>query len=81
MGYPRVPSLSGVCHDEAEGHPQESLIGCTDRQRATVSGLGLKRIRQERTLNNTPAIRGMIKQVIHLVDVSEVDVSDDGAEA
>jgi ribosomal protein L30 len=43
--------------------------------------LGLKRIRQERTLNNTPAIRGMIKQVIHLVDVSEVDVSDDGAEA
>jgi large subunit ribosomal protein L30 len=60
---------------------KKSLIGCTDRQRATVSGLGLKRIRQERTLNNTPAIRGMIKQVIHLVDVSEVDVTDNGAEA
>ena len=60
---------------------KKSLIGSTDRQRATVSGLGLKRIRQERILNNTPAIRGMIKQVIHLVDVSEVDVSENGAEA
>ena len=60
---------------------KKSLIGSTDRQRATVTGLGLKRIRQERILNNTPAIRGMIKQVIHLVDVSEVDVSENGAEA
>lgn len=60
---------------------KKSLIGTTDRQRATVTGLGLKRIRQERILKNTPAIRGMIKQVIHLVDVSEVDVSETGAEA
>ena len=55
---------------------KKSLIGSTDRQRATVAGLGLKRIRQERVLNNTPAIRGMVKQVIHLVDVAEIEVED-----
>jgi large subunit ribosomal protein L30 len=55
---------------------KKSLIGTTARQRATVIGLGLKRIRQERVLNNTPAIRGMIKQIIHLVNVSEIDVSE-----
>jgi large subunit ribosomal protein L30 len=59
---------------------KKSLIGSTERQRATVVGLGLKRIRQERVLNNTPAIRGMIKQIIHLVDVSEIEISE-GAEA
>jgi large subunit ribosomal protein L30 len=62
---------------------KRSLIGSTARQRATATGLGLKRIRQERVLNNTPAIRGMIKQIIHLVDVSEINISEgaDGAEA
>jgi len=62
---------------------KKSLIGSTARQRATATGLGLKRIRQERILNNTPAIRGMIKQIIHLVDVSEIELSENtaGAEA
>jgi large subunit ribosomal protein L30 len=62
---------------------KKSLIGSTTRQRATATGLGLKRIRQERVLINTPAVRGMIKQIIHLVDVSEIEVSADagGAEA
>ena len=53
---------------------KRSLIGSTDKQRATVTGLGLKKLRQERFLENTPAIRGMIKKVIHLVDVAEVEV-------
>jgi large subunit ribosomal protein L30 len=51
-----------------------STIGCTDRQQATVLGLGLRKVRQERVLENTPAVRGMIKQVLHLIDVTEVDV-------
>jgi large subunit ribosomal protein L30 len=51
----------------------KSKISCPPDQRATVNGLGLKRIRQERTLENTPAVRGMIKKVLHLVEVvSEV---------
>lgn len=38
-------------------------------QRATINGLGLKRREQVRTLENTPAVRGMIKKVLHLVEV------------
>jgi len=48
---------------------KKSPIGCKPDQRATVAGLGLKKIGGERTLENTPAVRGMIKKVIHMVDV------------
>ena len=48
---------------------KKGLVACKPDQRATVRGLGLKRREQERTLENTPAVRGMIKKVIHLVDV------------
>lgn len=50
-----------------------SAIGCTDRQKATVMGLGLRRLHVERTLENTPAVRGMVAKVLHLVEVSEVE--------
>ncbi|RME20147.1 MAG: 50S ribosomal protein L30 [Deltaproteobacteria bacterium] len=53
---------------------RRSTIGTTDRQRATVRGLGLRRPQDTRVLDNTPAIRGMVKRVIHLVDVAEVEV-------
>lgn len=48
---------------------KKSTIGCPKDQIDTVRGLGLRRIREERTLENTPAVRGMIKKVIHLVEV------------
>lgn len=48
---------------------KHGTIACNPNQRATVNGLGLKRRHQERTLENTPAVRGMIKKVLHLVDV------------
>ncbi len=48
---------------------KRSTIGCPKDQIDTVRGLGLRRLRDERTLENTPAIRGMIKKVIHLVEV------------
>lgn len=51
---------------------RRSTIGCTDRQRATVVGLGLRKVGQERLLENTPSVRGMVKSVIHLLEVSEV---------
>ena len=53
---------------------KRSTIGSTDRQCATVRGLGLRKPNDSRILDNTPAIRGMVKQVIHLVDVSETEV-------
>jgi large subunit ribosomal protein L30 len=52
---------------------KKSTIGATERQRATVRGLGLRRPHSERVLENTPAVRGMIKKVLHLVDVVEVE--------
>jgi large subunit ribosomal protein L30 len=52
---------------------RKSTIGSTERQRATVRGLGLRKPRSERVLENTPAVRGMIKKVLHLVDVVEVE--------
>lgn len=38
-------------------------------QRATLVGLGLNRIRRRATLQDTPAVRGMIAKVSHLVRV------------
>jgi len=49
----------------------KSVIGYTKRQRATVRGLGLRRIRQIVELEDTDAVRGMIEKVNHLVVVLE----------
>ena len=40
-------------------------------QRATLVGLGLNRIRRRSTLIDTPALRGMLAKVAHLVRVVE----------
>ena len=41
-------------------------------QKETLAGLGLNRIRAVRVLEDTPAIRGMVRKVAHLVQVEEV---------
>ncbi len=48
-----------------------STIGRPDSQKATLIGLGLNKVGKTRELEDTPAIRGMIKKVSHLVKVSE----------
>ena len=48
-----------------------SLIGCTDRQRATVRGLGLRRMHHVVERQDSPMVRGMIKKIPHLVAVVE----------
>ena len=53
---------------------KKSLIGQCKRNRAVVAGLGLRRIGNSVVVENTPAFRGMIKKVIHLIDIEEVDV-------
>ena len=45
------------------------LAGCKSRHRATVRGLGLKRLHQTVELADTPAVRGMINRVHYLVKV------------
>ncbi len=49
----------------------KSVIGYNRRQRATMQGLGLRKMRQVVELEDTPAIRGMINKVRHLVVVLE----------
>lgn len=44
-------------------------IAVNPNQRACLKGLGLKRRHQEVALENTPAVRGMVKKVIHLVEI------------
>ena len=48
-----------------------SVIGCTDTQRATVRGLGLRRMHHVVERKDTPAIRGMVDAVPHLVAIVE----------
>lgn len=50
---------------------EKSGIGFDRRQRATLRGLGLGRPGREAELEDTPAVRGMIRKVIHLVSVEE----------
>jgi large subunit ribosomal protein L30 len=48
-----------------------SVIGCPDKQRDTVRGLGLRRMNQVVERLDTPEIRGMVKAVPHLVTIVE----------
>jgi large subunit ribosomal protein L30 len=44
-----------------------SLIGTKESHRATVRGLGLRRLNSSSVLEDTPAVRGMINKVSYLV--------------
>ena len=50
----------------------KSVIGCKKDQIATVAALGLKKIRDEKIHEATPAIKGMVAKVCHLVSVEEI---------
>ena len=49
----------------------KSQIGYDRRQRATLRGLGFRRLNQTVELEDTPAVRGMINKVTHLVVVED----------
>ena len=48
-----------------------SKIGFTQRQRATLRGLGFRRMQQVVEVEDTPSTRGMINKVSHLIVVLE----------
>ena len=50
----------------------KSTIGEVASVKGTIAGLGLKKIRSSKELDDTPAIRGMIAKVNHLVKVENV---------
>ena len=46
-----------------------SPIGCKESHRATVRGLGLRKIRSVSELKDTPEVRGMLNTIAYLVTV------------
>jgi large subunit ribosomal protein L30 len=52
-----------------------SAIGHSWRMRATLEAIGLRHHQQSVVKPDTPSLRGQLKQVRHLVEVSAVDVS------
>jgi large subunit ribosomal protein L30 len=50
---------------------KKSLNGRLKSHKACVAGLGLRKIRQSRVLEDTPAVRGMINKVAYMIDVEE----------
>ncbi|MDD9946675.1 MAG: 50S ribosomal protein L30 [Myxococcales bacterium] len=51
----------------------KSQIGRPEHQRRVLRGLGLRGPHSQVVVDNTPAFRGMVKKVIHLVSVEEID--------
>lgn len=50
---------------------KRSVIGEKPKTRATVRGLGLRKLHQTVEHNDTPDIRGMLHKVRHLIEVEE----------
>lgn len=48
---------------------KRSTIGCTQEQKDAVRCLGLAKVRSTAEVNDTPANRGQIMKVQHLLDV------------
>ena len=50
---------------------RRSAIGTSPRQRASLRGLGLTRVGKAVILKDSPAVRGLIRSVAHLLEVEE----------
>lgn len=48
----------------------KSTSGATQRQKDAIRCLGLRRLQSERVVNDSPAMRGQIHRVQHLLSVS-----------
>ena len=49
----------------------KGLAGCKQAHRATIRGLGLRKLNQVSQLADTPAVRGMINRVNYLVRIED----------
>jgi large subunit ribosomal protein L30 len=50
----------------------KSMIGRPEKHRQVLRGMGLNRLNKSVELQDTPAIRGMIQKVCHLVKAEEI---------
>lgn len=48
----------------------KSRIGCSPLQRKTLDALGLRKIRAEKSFEESPSLLGMVEKVKHLVEVA-----------
>lgn len=48
----------------------KSRIGCNPLQRKTLDALGLRKIRAEKSFEESPSLLGMVEKVKHLVEVA-----------
>ncbi len=67
MDKPAKGPAKGTVRVTQTGSP----IGRRKDQRATLIGLGLNKMHRTRELEDTPAVRGMINKVKHLLSVEE----------
>ncbi|HUN09715.1 MAG TPA: 50S ribosomal protein L30 [Aggregatilineales bacterium] len=51
----------------------KSAIGYEQSQKDTVRSLGLRKLQSEVIVNDTPAVRGMVFKIRHLLKVEEVE--------
>jgi large subunit ribosomal protein L30 len=51
----------------------KSGIGCPERQRATLRGLGLGKVRKSAIVEDSLAVRGMIRKVSHLITIEPAE--------
>lgn len=49
----------------------KGLPGTNKKVQASVRGLGLRKVGQISELENTPSVRGMIKKIIHMLEIEE----------
>ena len=47
-----------------------STIGASEKQRAVVRGLGLRKMHQTVSLQDTPEVRGMVNKINHMLKVN-----------
>lgn len=47
----------------------KSTIGASEKQRAVVRGLGLRKLHQTVSLQDTPEVRGMVNKINHMLKV------------
>jgi large subunit ribosomal protein L30 len=50
---------------------RKSAIGYNQEQKDTIRKLGFRRLQQSLEVEDTPAVRGMLNKVSHLIDVKE----------
>lgn len=50
---------------------RKSAIGYNQDQKDTIRKLGFRRLNQSLEIDDTPALRGMVHKVQHLVDIQE----------